>query len=99
MLSTGQVSRKQKGIQHLEPQLQLHGWVYALITPGIVHAPIKIYDEFAKLEEREYTCALITGHMGHSVKRDEVTLQPMCGWAMTITNIYPEYLVRNKIDN
>lgn len=69
------------------------------ITPGIVHAPIKIYDEFAKLEEREYTGAIITGHIGHSVKNDETSLQPMSGWAMTITNTYPEYLVRNKIDN
>lgn len=66
------------------------------ITPGIVHAPIKIFDQFAKPEERVYTGAIITGHMGHSVKKDEVTLQPLSGWAMTITNKPPDYLVNNK---
>lgn len=66
------------------------------ITPGVVHAPIKIYDQFAKAEEREYTGAVIVGHMGYSVKKDETTLQPLSGWAMTITNKPPDYLINNS---
>lgn len=66
------------------------------ITPGIVHAPIQIYDEFAKPEEREYTGAIITGHMGYAVKTDETTIQPLSGWAMTITNKAPDYLRTRK---
>lgn len=69
------------------------------ITSGVVHVPINIYDEFAKPEEREYTGAIITGHMGYSVKMDETTLQPMSGWAMTITNKPPEYLRTRKTQN
>lgn len=66
------------------------------ITPGVVHVPIKIYDEFAKEGERNYNGTIISGHMGYSVKRDEKTLQPFSGWIMTITNTPPEY-IRDKI--
>lgn len=62
------------------------------LSPGIVQAPIKIYDEYAEEDERHYTGAIITGHMGYSVKKDEKTVQPMSGWAMAITNKPPRYL-------
>lgn len=66
------------------------------ITNGVVHVPIKIHDEFAKPGQRDYTGAIITGHMGYSVKMDEVTLQPLSGWAMTITGTPPDYLTENR---
>ncbi|KAJ6645708.1 hypothetical protein Bhyg_00916, partial [Pseudolycoriella hygida] len=64
------------------------------ITPGVVHVPISIYDEFAEPSQRKYTGAIITGHMGHAVRNDEMTLQPMSGWAMMITNEPPSYLAK-----
>lgn len=69
------------------------------ITTGVVHAPIQIYDEFAKGEEREYTGAIIAGHMGYAVKKDKMTIQPLSGWAMTITNKAPDYLVKHKTEH
>lgn len=62
------------------------------ITPGIVHVPINIHDEFAEPWKWDYTGAIITGHMGYLVKNDEKTLQSMSGWAMAITNEPPHYL-------
>lgn len=62
------------------------------ITPGVVHVPIKIHDEFAKEGQRDYTGTIITGSMGYSVKRDEKTLQPFSGWIMAITNDLPDYV-------
>lgn len=66
------------------------------LTPGIVQVPIKIYDEYAAEGERNYNGSIITGSMGYSVKKDEVTMQPFSGWIMTITNNPPGYL---KIGN
>lgn len=62
------------------------------ITLGHVQVPIKIYDEYAMPEEREYAGAIIAGHMGYSVRKDEKTLQPLSGWAMAITKHLPQYL-------
>ncbi len=62
------------------------------LTPGMVHVPIKIYDEFAEVGERNYTGAILTGHVGYSVKRDGNTIQPFSGWMMMITNDPPQYL-------
>lgn len=62
------------------------------ITPGLVSVPVRIFDEYAGVGERNYTGAVITGHMGYSVKEDEITIQPMSGWAMVITNNAPKYL-------
>lgn len=66
------------------------------ITPGIVQVPIKIYDEYAAEEERHYTAAIITGHIGYTVKTDERTIQPMSGWTMAITNYLPEHLHQSR---
>lgn len=66
------------------------------ITPGLVQVPIKIHDEYAEEYERDYHGAILAGHMGYSVKRDEKTLQPLTGWIMTITNDPPRY-IRNKV--
>lgn len=66
------------------------------ITLGSVQVPIKIYDEYAQPHEREYTGAIITGHMGYSVYKDEKTLQPLSGWTMAITNNIPQYLNRRR---
>lgn len=60
------------------------------ITPGVVSAPIQIYDQFSS--EKNYTGAIITGHMGYSVRKDEKTLQPLSGWAMTITGKLPGFI-------
>lgn len=68
------------------------------ITPGVVQVPIKIVDEYAKLEESEYTGAIYTGHFGYCVQKDNLTLQPISGWTMAITSNPPEY-IRNKITN
>lgn len=54
------------------------------ITPGVVHVPIQIYDEFKEAKYRNYSGAIITGHMGYSVKKDEDTIQPLSGWVMVI---------------
>ncbi len=62
------------------------------ITPGIVYVPIQIYDEHAEPEERNYTGAIVTGHMGYAVKRDLKTIQSLSGWAMVITKNVPWYL-------
>lgn len=60
----------------------------ANITPGVVHVPIQIYDEFNELHYRNYSGAIITGHMGYAVKKDEETIQPLSGWAMVTKNYY-----------
>lgn len=65
------------------------------ITPGVVQVPIKIFDKYAKADEGEYTGTIITGHMGYAVLKDDITIQPVSGWTMAITNRPPEYL-RNK---
>lgn len=69
------------------------------IASGVVHVPIQIYDEFAEPKKREYTGAIITGHMGYSVGKDEMTIQPISGWAMTVTNEAPDYLQNNANQN
>lgn len=61
------------------------------ITPGIVHVPIKIHDEYAEEEEQDYNGAIIVGHTGFSVKQDETTIQPFSGWIMLITDHAPQY--------
>lgn len=66
------------------------------ITPGTVSVPIQIHDEYAMPDERNYNGSIITGHMGYSVKKDRVTIQPMSGWAMVIGKNIPKYLKREK---
>jgi len=68
----------------------------AKITRGVVQVPIKIKDEYARPEEKEYNGAIYAGHFGYSVQEDQFTLQPVSGWAMAITSNPPEY-IRKKM--
>lgn len=66
------------------------------ITPGVISVPVKIYDEYAEEEKRNYNATIISGHMGYSVKKSRKTIQPLTGYIMTITSDPPEY-IKNKI--
>lgn len=84
-----------RGLDHINSQRNVTSWLKVRtdkISPGVISVPVKFHDEYAKEHERDYKGSIITGHMGYSVKKDKVTIQPLSGWLMTITGNVPDYM-------